>query len=209
MKTADYLFDLRFLKRFSIRRVFFLLSGSFVCGVISGTIAVKLFGLPNVCAIFPFLSCKSSLIGLGVLKGFSGVLMNMLIYLIAIFLLGVTAFGAFGIPLMMLYRGAAAAVSVLFMLGDGDFSTLGYSALFITPVSAAASLLLILFATRALVFSRGLARAGFSQQHETLDFRHYFNDFIYFLCFSVPVSFAGCLLAALYGLFQTAGRICV
>lgn len=201
MKTGDCLFELQFLKRCSVRSVFFLISGVFTCGVIFGAAFVKLFGLTDDQSALPLPFYKTPLIGLGVLQGFSDMLMNAMFFLIAIFLLGITAFGAIGIPLLIFYKGAVAAMSALFLLYGGDLLSLGRSALFYTPALAAASLLLILFATRAFVFSRSLAAAGFSKRNETLDFRLYFSDFIYFLCFSVVVSFVGGLLASLYGLF--------
>ena len=33
MKKEDYLFDMQFLERFSVRPVFLLLSASFICGI--------------------------------------------------------------------------------------------------------------------------------------------------------------------------------
>lgn len=200
MKMQVYLFDQQFLKRFSICPIFFLLSGSFVSGIISGTIAVKLFGLLENQTVLSMFFSAAPAIKAGYLNCFSDILLNVLIFLIAIFLLGVTAFGAFGIPLLMFYKGSTIAVNVLSLLAGGTVQDLGCSALCFTPVWAVVSLLLILFATRALVFSGSLARAGFSQQQETVDFKLYFKDFIYFLCFSVVVSAIGSLLAAFYGL---------
>ena len=198
MKKEDYLFDFLFLKRFSIRPVFFLLSGSFIVGVISGTVAVKAFALLSDHTFLPLFYSGIPNLGSDFLTCFSAILLNGLISLIGVFLLGVTAFGAFGIPVFMLYKGVSIAVGLLFLLDGKDLGELGRSALCFTPAAAAMTLLLILFATRAFAFSGGLARAGFSKRQETLDFQLYFKDFLCFLCFSVAVSVVGGLLAVLY-----------
>lgn len=201
VKKEDSLFDWQFLKRFSARPVFFLLCGSFIAGVIIGAVAVKSFGLLQNQTVMPLFFSGLPALGSGFLSCFSGILLNVLIGLIIIFLLGVTAFGAFSIPVFILYRGVSVAVSVLFLLTQGETFKLGRAALCFTPAAVATSLLLILFATRALVFSGGLAKAGFSRRQETLDFQLYFKDFMYFLCFSVAVSVTGGLLGTLYELF--------
>jgi len=201
MKREDSLFDLQFLKRFSILPVFLLLSGCFIGGVIAGIFAVKAFGLFQEQAVLPLFFSGIPIRGAGFFPCFSTILLNILIGLIVLFLLGVTAFGAFGIPVFLFCKGASVSVGVLFFLADGGLQELSRCALCFTPAAAAASLLLLLFATRALVFSNSLARAGFSQHREALDFQFYFKDFMYFLCFSVAVSVTGGLLAALYGLF--------
>lgn len=201
MKTEDPLFDQRLLKRFFIRPAFLFTTASLLGGVIAGTMSVKLFGLLDNHSVSPLFFSIVPAISSGLIQCFSDILLNILIFLIAVFLLGATAFGAFGIPLLMFYRGITVAVGAVFLLGDGNILMLGRSALCYTPVWAAASLLLALFAARAMVFSNGLARAGFSQQQETVDFRLYLRDFIYFLCFSVVISVIGSLLAALCVLF--------
>ena len=60
-------------------------------------------------------------------------------------------------------------------------------------------LLLLLFATRTMVFSKRLAKAGFSPQEESLNFRRYLMDFFLFLSFAVMAALVGGLLAVLYG----------
>lgn len=200
MKKEDYLFDMQFLERFSVRPVFLLLSASFICGIIVAGVAVKVFSLLGDRIIMPLFFSGIPPLGSGFLPCFSFVLLNGLISLIGVFLLGVTAFGAFGIPVLMFCKGASVAVSVLFLLDGKGLSELWRSAVCFTPATAAVSLLLILFATRAFVFSGGLARAGFSRHQETLDFQLYFKDFICFICFSVAVSVIGGLLASIYGM---------
>ncbi len=201
MKKEDYLFDLEFLERFSVKPVFLLLSGCFVCGAALAGAAVKVFSLLHDRTVLPLFFSGIPPLGSGFLPCFSSILLNGLIGLIILFLLGVTAFGAFGIPALMVCKGASVALSVLFLLDGKGLPELWRSAVCFTPSAAAVSLLLILFATRAFIFSGGLARAGFSRHQETLNFQLYFKDFMCFLCFFVAVSVIGGLLATLYGVF--------
>lgn len=201
MKRDSFLFEQNFLKRFSAAPVFLLICGSLAVGIAAGTFAVKLFSLLDGQAISPLFFSAVPLPSSGFLQCFSDILLNNMIFLIALSLLGATAFGALGVPLLMFYKGVTIAAGALFILTDGSFSSHCGFALCFTPVWAATALLLTLFATRAVIFSKELARAGFSQPQETLDFRLYIKDFVYFLCFSVPVSLAGGLLVSLYALF--------
>ena len=198
MKTDDYLLGQHFLQRCFSRPFLLLMFGCLTAGIAVGTIAVKLLHLSDDQTLLPLFLSAVPTVNLGFFQCFSDVLLNIMILLIATFLMGATAFGALGIPLLMFYRGVTVAVGALFLVGDGDISALGYSALCFTPIWAVASFLTALFAVRALIFSKGLARAGFSQSQETVDFRLFLKYFIYFLCFSVPVSVAGGLLAMLY-----------
>lgn len=200
MKREDPLFELDFLKRFSSRLEFLVLNGCFFVGLVAGAIAVKLLSLSQNQAVFPLFYSGIPSLGSGFISCFSTILLNILIALICIFLLGVTAFGAFGIPLFICYKGISAAFCVLFLLNGGGLTEFCRSALCYTPALTASSLLLIFFADRAVVFSKCLARAGFSQRQETLDFQLYFKDFLYFICFSVAVSAAGGLLSTIYKL---------
>ena len=92
-----------------------------------------------------------------------------------------------------------AFVGVLALVGEGDMASFAYPALGYTPGAAAASLLLILFAVRAFAFSKGLARAGFFQSQEALDFQLFLRDFLMFLCLIVMISILGGFLAVLCG----------
>lgn len=201
MKNQELSFELQFLQRFSVRPVLILLTGSFVLGVIFGTVIVKLSYLPYDHAIWTLFFSGAPLPEAGFLQCFSATLLNILTALIAMFLLGVTAFGALGIPLLMFCRGASTAAFLISLLAGGGISDLGRFALCSTPAAAAGSLLIILFAVRAMSFSWGLARAGFSQRQEVLNFQLYFKDLMYFLCFSVAVSVIGSLLALISQLF--------
>lgn len=198
MKKMDALFDTDFLRRFSTRRVFLPLCVFFCGGVLAGSVAVSALELFRGEAV-PLLFSGIPPAGAGFLTCFSTVLLNVLIGLIVLFLLGVTAFGAIGVPVFLFCKGAFVGIGVLSFLSDGGWSRFGGCALGYTPAASASALLLLLFAVRALTFSNGLAKAGFSSRQENLDFQFYFRDFLSFLCFAVIVSLASGLLVRLCG----------
>lgn len=199
MKKEETLFDTDFLRRFSNRKIFLLLSGVFVAGVFAGSMAASVLELFQGQTTLPLLFSGIPSRETGFISCCSTVLLNVLIGLIVLFLLGVTAFGAVGVPVFLFIKGAAVGIGTLSFFADGGWSGLGCCALCYTPPAAATALLLLLFATRALSFSNGLAKAGFSSQQESLDFQFYFKDFLSFLCFAVAVSVVGGLLSVLCG----------
>lgn len=201
MKREDSLFRKGFLYRFSRKRVFFPLLLSFCFGVFLGSIAVVGFDLFQSQTAIPLLFSGVPTPKNGFFSCFSTILLNALIGLILLFLLGVTAFGAVGIPIFLLCKGISLGVCVQLFFTEESFKALGFLSICYTPGAAFITLLLLLFATRALVFSNSLAKAGFSPQQENLDFQFYFKDFFTFLCFSVLLSFVGALLTILSGLF--------
>lgn len=198
MKRGESIFHSPFLSRFSNRTVFFLLSIVFVGGLFLGVITVKLFSLLDGQLVLPTFFSGVSLPNSGFLSCFSSILLNGLIALILLFLFGVTAFGAFAIPVFLFFKAASIGIGVLSFLNGQGIEALTYPALCYTPVAAASALMLLLFATRALLFSNGLARAGFSQNHDSLNFQLYFQDFLYFLCFTVILSIFGGFFAWLF-----------
>lgn len=137
---------------------------------------------------------------------FSTLLLNALIGLIPLFLLGVTAFGVFAVPLFLFFRGATVGIGVsYFLLGDEPWGLLR-SALIYTPASAAVGAFLLLFAVRSLIFSAHLAKVSFFSRDSnswegSLDLKLYFHDFLVILSFVVAASLAGSVPAAVYGLF--------
>lgn len=199
MKKTDALFNSKFLLRFSSRRVFLPLCIFLICGVFIGSAAVSAFNLFQGQATLPLLFSGIPLINAGFFSGFSTVLLNTLISLIILFLLGVTAFGAIGVPAFIFCKGVAIGIGVLSFLVDGDWQQFVGCVLSYTPVATASSMLFLLFATRALIFSNSLAKAGFSSQQESLNFQFYFRDFLSFLCLAVTLSLVGSFLAVLGG----------
>lgn len=132
---------------------------------------------------------------------FSTLLLNLLIFLTLSFLLGVTAFGSFAVPLLVLFKGVTAGLGVSAFLWTDGLSGWGKSAFSYTPAAAASLLLFLLFSLRALVFSDRLRRVSFSSCEEDLDFHDYWKDFLRFLCLAVAVSIPGGALAVLSSVF--------
>lgn len=93
-------------------------------------------------------------------------------------------------------------LGVSFFLWRDELWGLFHSALIYTPAAAASGVLLLLFAVRSLVFSRYLAKAGFSTHGASLDFKLYLHDLLVFLSCAVGVSLAGSIPAAVYGAFR-------
>ena len=199
MKKEDALFQTEFFRRFSHKRCFFLLAATLVCGVFGGSAAAVCWELFRGQQAFPLFFSGIPVPESGFLACFSTVLLNTLIGLIILFLLGVTAFGALGVPFFLLSKGGALGIGVLYFMASGSFDQVLYCALGYTPAAAVSTLLLLLFAVRSLAFSNSLAKAGFSSRQESLDFQVYFKDFLTFLCFSVVTALAGGLLAVLCG----------
>lgn len=190
-----------FLERFSSRGVFLFLSLLLVLGVVAGSVIASNLGLFEGRSVFPLYFSGIPSPKAGFLSCFSTLLLNVLICLILLFLLGVTAFGVFAVPLFVLLKGVAVGMGVCSFLWMDGLPGFGCSALIYTPAAAAASLLLLFFASRALVFSDRMAKVSFSAQEGSLDFGDYFKDFLLFLCFAVAASLAGSLPAVLYAVF--------
>ena len=87
----------------------------------------KFIGLTDNRSILPLFFSAVPTIDLGFFQCFSDILLNLMIFLIAIFLLGATTFGAVGIPVLMFYKGVTISVAALFLLADGNISNLGGS----------------------------------------------------------------------------------
>lgn len=199
MKNDVALFPSTFLQRFSSRRLLLPLAVAFLAGITAGpvmAVTLQLFSLDSAVPLF-FSGIPAPTAGFGAC--FSTVLLNLLSCLIILFLFGVTAFGAVGIPVFLLVRGAAVGLGALWFLLDGG--GIGCSALCYLPSASASSLLLLFFSTRALAFSNGLALAGLAKSRQSLNFSCYFRDFLAFACFGVAVALAGALLAKAYAVF--------
>lgn len=200
MKNQDAVFHSEFFERFSVKRLFFPLAIVLISGVLCGSIVTERWELLQGQLSLPLLFSGIPLSESGFLSCFSTILLNTLIGLIILFLLGVTAFGALGVPFFLFCKGATLGIGVLFFLTEDGVEVFWHCAVGYTPAAAASAMLLLLFAVRSLVFSNSLAKAGFSAHQESLDFQFYFRDFLTFLCFSVAISLAGGLLAILCGI---------
>ena len=197
MKSERALFETEFLHRCSSRQFFIPLGGVLIAGVLSGSVAAVLLEVFESQAVFPLFFSGIPQTEMGFLPCFSSILLNLLIGLIILFLLGVTAFGTFGVPVFLFCKGVSLAVGAISFLVKDDLYGLWRCTLSYTPAAAAGCFLLLLFAVRALLFSKGFTRAGLSPSQESMDFHFYFKDFMSFLCLAVIISAVGAFLALL------------
>ena len=119
----------------------------------------------------------------------------------SLFLLGVTAFGVFAVPLFLFFRGVTVGIGVSYFLWRDELWGMLRSALIYTPAAAAIGGLLLMFAVRSLVFSECLAKVSFSSREGNLDLKLYFHDLLLFLSFAVGISSLGCVPALVYSVF--------
>ncbi len=199
-KESQSLFqDIPFLRRFSVKPVFCLLLVLLLLGAGMGAAAGNYFDFFHAGQLLPLFFSGIPTPEAGLFPCFSTLLLNMLIGLIVLFLLGMTAFGVAAVPAFLFLKGVTIGLGALSFFAADGLSGLGQMAFTYTPVTAAASLLLLLFATRTLIFSKRLAKASFTPQEESLNFHRYLMDFLLFLSLAVVIALAGGLLAVLYG----------
>lgn len=191
--------DIPFLRRFSARPVFCPLLVLLLGGAAAGAVGGGRFDFFQTGQVLPLFFSGIPAPEAGLIPCFSTLLLNMLIGLIVLFLLGMTAFGVAAVPAFIFLKGVTIGLGALSFLAADGLPGLGRAACTYTPATAAASLLLLLFATRTMIFSKRLARAGFTPQEESLNFRRYLMDFLLFLSLAVVIALAGGLLAVLYG----------
>lgn len=190
-----------YLERFSEFNVFLVLFLFLIAGVLFGSFISIHTGILEGRMLNPLLFSGIPSPELGFISCFTTLLINVLICLIILFLFGVTAFGVFAVPVFTLLRGAAIGIGVLSFIYTEGLSGFGHSALYYIPATAANSLLLLLFAVRALIFSDRLTKLSIYAQQGSLDFKVYFVDFLVFLALAAAVSLAGCIPALLYAVF--------
>lgn len=194
--------DSAFWSRCSCRRgVLFFLFLLFSAGIALGAVGAVCLDLFEDRSVLPLFFSGIPAPEHGFVSCFSTLLLNLLICLTVSFLLGVTAFGVFAVPLFVLLKGAALGIGAFSFLWTDGLYGLGRSALIYTPAAAAASLLMLLFSVRALVFSDHLMKVSFSPREGSLDFNDYWKDYLRFLCFAVAVSLVGGVLAVLCSVF--------
>ncbi len=201
MKKEDSLFVTPFLGRFSSRKVFPSLCGAVTSGLLVGSgLTTTFYSLQNTFSWLLFLSGMPET-GCSFFSGFSSILLNQLFFLILLYLFGMTIFGAVGVPVLLFFRGAAVGAWLISFFSENILKDLPVLLLCYLPATVAASLLMILFGTRALIFSNRLAKVSFSAKPEDLDFVSYLKDFLTFICFAVCTSFFGGFLLVLQMIF--------
>ena len=161
-------------------------------------VEIGLIELPSLTALVVRIFSGMPQAESGFLPCFSTILFSLFTCLTALCLLGVTAFGALGIPLFLFCRALVIGMEAVSLLATQGSQGMLLSALCYLPTAAGSSLLFTLFGTRALLFSCSFAKAGFLNSQENPDFHFYFRDFLTFICFIVILSFAGGLLTMLY-----------
>ena len=188
-------------ERFSNRKAFLLLFSTLLLGVTAGAACGVFIPLFQNRWVLPLQFSGIPVADSGVFSCFSTLLLNALIGLIPLFLLGVTAFGVFAVPLFLVFRGMTVGIGISYFLWRDELFGLFQSALIYTPAAAATGVLLLLFAVRSFQFSSHMAKASFSSQQGGLDLKLYFYDLLLFCSFSVGISLLGSLLASVYFLF--------
>lgn len=132
---------------------------------------------------------------------FSTILLNSFLFLTAAFLLGLTAFGSYMVPVLLLFKGVFMGVAVSSALWVDGLSGLGKYAILYTPSATAALFLLLLFGKQSMDFSKQLRKNGLSSDRGGISFRCYGAEYIGALCVSVLISFFGAVSAALCAVF--------
>lgn len=188
-------------ERFSNRKAFLLLFSTLLLGVTAGAACGVFIPLFQNRWVLPLQFSGIPVADSGVFSHFSTLLLNALIGLIPLFLLGVTAFGVFAVPLFLFFRGVTVGIGVSYFLWRDELWGMLRSALIYTPAAAAIGGLLLMFAVRSLVFSECLAKVSFSSREGNLDLKLYFHDLLLFLSFAVGISSLGCVPALVYSVF--------
>lgn len=185
----------------SSQRTLFLFAACMILGVLAGSMASSYLHLFENEAVLSLFFSGIPVPENGFFFCFTTFLFNMLISFLVLFLLGVTAFGAVAVPFFLFVKGITVGISSFSFLNADGLSGLFRSALLYMPVMAAASLLTLFFAVRAMYFSRRLAKLGFSSCEGNLDFSLYFKTFLQFLCLAIVAAFLGAVPSALYQAF--------
>lgn len=206
MKKKNFCFprleDTRFWEKCSQRGgMLLLLFVLLIAGIAAGALLSFCLVSFRDGRVLPLFFSGIPLEGTGLLSSFSTFLLNLLIFLTFSFLLGVTAFGGFALPLLVLLKGLAVGLGASYFLWTDGLYGLGKSVLLYAPTAAASLLLFLLFSLRALAFSDCLRQFSFSSREGSLDFHEYFMDYLRFLCLAVVVSLLGGALSVLGSIF--------
>lgn len=184
----------RFLPDFVYRELFdetflfFLQFGFFLIGLLLGAVLSENFLLFDEAEVSPVIFSGIPSPSAGFLSCFSTLLLNSLLFLLPVFLLGLTVFGSFIIPVIVLFKGCAVAIGMVSFLRQDGLYGWGMSSWVYALPTAFLVFLILLLASCAFRFSNRLVKAGFSSQDGVLDFSSYFKDLLWCLCSSVAVS---------------------
>jgi stage II sporulation protein M len=183
------------------KRAVILLSLSLLAGVACGAILSTCAKAFQDKSVLPLLFSGIPVPEYGIFSCFSTLLLNTLLCLMILFLCGLTVFGVFAVPAFVFLKGVAVGIGVISFLSANGYHGLAECVLLYTPAAAAASVLLLLFAVQALVFSERLAKKSLSSKSDTLNFKKFCYDFLTALVFAVALALVGSLPVALYSVF--------
>lgn len=164
-------------------------------GVAAGAAAAVYYDIFSGKNIFPTLFSGIPELSRGFPSCFSTYLMNFLLFLIPIYMFGLSAFGSAFISAILLIKGIAAGVGAISFFNTGDFSTIAQCAMIYTPALAVTSFLTVAFALRAKTFSKKINDAVHSKSSsQQISFRNYFQELLLFLFVAV----IACTLIAVF-----------
>lgn len=126
----------------------------------------------------------------GFIPIFSTYLLHTLVFLIPIYIFGMSAFGSAFIAVAVLLKGFVCGIGALSYICTGTLQAVAQGALQYTPALAVNTFLTIAFALRASSFSKSINNAVKNKNREdAVHFRGYFSELMMFL-FAVVVSCA-------------------
>ncbi|WP_099204205.1 stage II sporulation protein M [Scatolibacter rhodanostii] len=179
---------------------FLLLSIFLIAGLLVGSIAASSMKTEDGKIFIPLFFSGIPTIGSSFFSSFSTLLLNTIIHLILLFLAGTTAFGFLAIPVIVLFKGLSIGVAAVSFLANGSHGLIESSFVYM-PAMAFISLIVVLFALQALLFSTSFSKSFFSAgKVEIPDFTEYLKNFFLFLFFSVIACFIGAGFTMLYPL---------
>lgn len=117
-----------FWERFSGPKSLLLLLCALLLGVAVGAALAVFFPLFQGRWMMPLQFSGIPVAGSGFISCFTTLLLNVLIGLVPLFLLGVTAFGVFAVPLFLFFRGITAGIGVSYFLWRDELLGLARSA---------------------------------------------------------------------------------
>lgn len=135
----------------------------------------------------------------GMFAWFSTYLLNMLLGLTILFLLGMTVFGVFAIPVFLLLKGVTIGIGIMSFFSGELWTGLAECALIYAPVAALSILLFVFFAMSAADVSDNIMRNFFSGERKNhITFHVFLRSLLETLVLAVAISAVGTLLSLLY-----------
>lgn len=170
-----------------------------IAGVAAGASAAVYFDIYNGVHYIPTLFSGIPDMRQGFISCFSTYLIHTLVFLIPIYLFGMSAFGSAFIAITIFLKGFVCGIGALSYLYTGTLQAFAQSALQYTPALSVATFLTITFSLRAIAFSKSINNAVKNKKNEdAVNFRGYFSEMMTFLfaaviaCAMIAVLVWGC-----------------